>query len=115
MEKPTDVFLFGSLSAERSGTHSPCIPCDLRQPTSLPDLLERLRIQPSRVQLVMVNHRAAPPDQVIQPGDRVALFPREYAIFADWKNLRTASSLASSPEEGLPADRKKGCGKSAEG
>ena len=105
MEKPTDVFLFGSLSAEQSGTRSPCIHCALRQPTPLPDLLERLRIQPGRVQLVMVNHRAAPPDQMIQPGDRVALFPREYAIFADWKNLRTATHPATSPEDGFSANR----------
>ena len=105
MEKPTDVFLFGSLSAEQSGTRSPCIHCALRQPTPLPDLLERLRIQPGRVQLVMVNHRAAPPDQMIEPGDRVALFPREYAIFADWKNLRTATHPATSPEDGFPANR----------
>ena len=112
MEKSTDVFLFGSLNDGRSGTHPPRIQCELRKPTPLPDLLERLRIPPSRVQLVMVNHRAAPPDKVIQPGDRVALFPREYAIFADWKNLRTAASLPSSLQNGLPADRSKACKKS---
>ncbi len=36
----------------------------------------------------MVNHRAVPKDTVIFPGDRVALFPREYAIFVDWKAFR---------------------------
>ena len=115
MGNRTDVFLFGSLNAGGSGTHSPRIQCGLRKPTPLPDLLERLRIQPSRVQLVMINHRAAPPDQVIQPGDRVALFPREYAIFADWKNLRTAASLPSSLQEDLPADRSEASEKSDEG
>ena len=88
METLTEVFLFGSLSTERSGTPSPRIQCGLRQPTPLPDLLDRLQIQPSRVQLVMVNHRAVPLEYLVLPGDRVALFPREYTIFADWKNLR---------------------------
>jgi hypothetical protein len=36
----------------------------------------------------MVNHKAVSPDHLIHPGDRIALFPKEYAIFADWKNFR---------------------------
>ena len=82
----TEVFHFGSLGRERG---EPCSPCELKGPTPLRELLQHLKIQPGRVQLVMVNHRAVRPDHVIQPGDRVALFPREYAIFADWKNLRS--------------------------
>jgi hypothetical protein len=31
----------------------------------------------SKVQLAMVNHRAVPKDSVINPGDRISLFPRE--------------------------------------
>ena len=88
MRDLTEVLLFGSLSGESGGSHGPSIQCNLEQPIPLPDLLGRLQIQPSRVQLVMVNHRGVSPDHVILPGDRVALFPREYAIFADWKNLR---------------------------
>jgi molybdopterin converting factor small subunit len=61
---------------------------NLDEPISLGELIHRLHIQPDQVQLAMVNHRAVSPDHVIQPGDRVSLFPREYAIFADWKNLR---------------------------
>ena len=89
MRNLTEIFLFGSLSGESGGTQSPRIHFDLSQPMILPDLLNRLQIQAGRVQLIMVNHRAVPPDHLILPGDRVALFPREYAIFADWKNLRS--------------------------
>jgi hypothetical protein len=88
MKKLTEVFLFGSLNGESSGIHAIPIQCDIGQPVPLPGLLDRLQIQPHRVQLIMVNHRAVSPDHLIAPGDRVALFPREYAIFADWKNMR---------------------------
>ena len=81
----TEVFYFGSLSRNRGNAHSPC---DLQGPTPLQELLNRLQIPTGQVQLVMVNHRAVSPDHMIQPGDRVALFPKEYPIFADWKNLR---------------------------
>ena len=81
----TEVFYFRSLSRERREAHSPC---DLQGPTPLRELLNRLQIPTGQVQLVMVNHKAVPPGHLIQPGDRVALFPKEFAIFADWKNLR---------------------------
>jgi molybdopterin converting factor small subunit len=88
MKGRTEVFLYGSL---RKGPEelvlSPVLD-NLDEPLSLEKLIHRLQIQPDQVQLAMVNHRAVSPDHVIQPGDRVSLFPREYAIFADWKNLR---------------------------
>jgi hypothetical protein len=40
------------------------------------------------VQLAMVNHRAVHKDSMIKQGDRLALFPREYIVFADWKDFR---------------------------
>lgn len=88
MRNSTEILLFGSLSGEHGQSHAPRTSCHLPQPTPLPELLARLRIPPDRVQLIMVNHRAVPLDRLILPGDRVALFSREYAIFADWKNLR---------------------------
>lgn len=88
MKNLTEVFLFGSLHGKSDGSHPPSIQYNLGQPIPLSDLLGRLQIQPDRVQMIMVNHRAVPPDHLILPGDRVALFPREYAIFADWKNMR---------------------------
>ncbi len=80
----TEVFYFGSLGRERGARSL----CDLQRPIPLREFLSGLQIPPDQVQLVMVNHKAVSPTQVIQPGDRVALFPKEYAIFADWKNLR---------------------------
>jgi len=43
------------------------------------------------VQLVMVNHKAVHTNSTINPGDRIALFPREYPVFADWKDFRSVS------------------------
>ena len=106
MKPVIDVFYFGSLSSDRGNHHCTI---DLAGPTPFREVLEQLRIPPTRVQLIMVNYGAVSSDQVIQPGDRVALFPREYAIFADWKNLRTAASPGSSPEESFPAEGKRGC------
>ena len=107
MKPVIEVFYFGSLSSDRGNHHCTI---DLTGPTPFREVLEQLCIPLARVQLIMVNYRAVSSDQVIQPGDRVALFPREYAIFADWKNLRTADSPVFSSEEGFPADGKKGCG-----
>ena len=60
----------------------------LNAPTPMIDILERFEIPLDRVQLAMVNHRAVSKDSVIHPGDRLSLFPREYMVFADWKDLR---------------------------
>jgi hypothetical protein len=40
------------------------------------------------VQLAMVNHKAVPKNSTIHPGDRLALFPKEYIVFADWHDLK---------------------------
>jgi molybdopterin converting factor small subunit len=88
MKNPIEILLFGSLNGKLGGSEAPHIRFDLGHPIPLSELLDRLQIQPSLVKLVMVNHRAVHPNHSILPGDRVALFPREYAIFADWKNLR---------------------------
>jgi len=50
---------------------------------SVDDLLKKLDISRKYVQLVMINHRPVGMDAVIRSGDRVALFPQEYPIFAD--------------------------------
>jgi sulfur carrier protein ThiS len=86
MKPVTDVFYFGSLSRERGNHHCTI---DLPGPTPVREILDQVQIPPGRVQLIMVNYRAVPSDHVIQPGDRVAFFPREYAIFADWRDLRS--------------------------
>lgn len=88
MKAVTNVYLFGSLSSEGKGNGTHPIPHALQAPILLRELLDCLEIASDRVQLVMVNHRAVSLDHVIHPGDRIALFPKEYAIFADWKNFR---------------------------
>jgi len=87
MAKQTRIFLYGSL---RPDIAQESMREYLQQnPLPLTDLLKRLPVRAERVQLVMVNHKAVPFDYGVCPGDRVALFPREYMIFADWKNSRS--------------------------
>jgi sulfur carrier protein ThiS len=88
MKGKTEVYLYGSLRRGPGESIASPVLDNLDEPISLGELIHRLHIQPDQVQLVMVNHRAISPDHVIQPGDRVSIFPREYAIFADWKNFR---------------------------
>jgi sulfur carrier protein ThiS len=85
----TKIFFYGSLgpsfanvAGERAMEYA------LEDSLPLKDLLDRFSNLTAQVQLVMVNHKAVPPDFIVSPGDRIALFPREYMIFADWKNLR---------------------------
>jgi hypothetical protein len=40
------------------------------------------------VTLAMVNHRSVPKEWVASPGDRMAFFPKDYNIFADWVDHR---------------------------
>jgi sulfur carrier protein ThiS len=88
MKTITEFYLFGSLSNKRQEIRSHPIQCELKVPTPLKELLNSLQIDSDKVQLAMVNHRAVSLDHVIHPGDRIALFSKEYAIFADWKNFR---------------------------
>ncbi len=85
----TKIFFYGSLRLEFAHVAGePEMEYDLEDSLPVKDFLNRFPNLTARVQLVMVNHKAVPPDYLIHPGDRVALFPREYLIFADWKNLR---------------------------
>lgn len=88
MDGTIQVNLFGSLGKERVQYSELPSPLTLDTPTPLADVLERLEIPVNRVQLVMVNHRAVKGNATIHPGDRVALFPREYPIFVDWNSYR---------------------------
>jgi hypothetical protein len=88
MKTVTEIYLFGSLSPEGQGNRSHPIQYELQGAAQLKEFLNALEIASDQVQLAMVNHRAVPLDHLIHPGDRIALFPREYAIFADWKNFR---------------------------
>ncbi|MDM8544701.1 hypothetical protein QUF75_19805 [Desulfococcaceae bacterium HSG7] len=88
MSSTVDVHLFGSLQKCSEESYVPPIQLDLKKPTPLPEVLEDIRIPPALVQLIMVNHRAVRNNAVIHPGDRVALFPKEYMVFVDWRDYR---------------------------
>jgi molybdopterin converting factor small subunit len=88
MKSLTEVCLFGSLRKVLGDLCDLPLRMDLNGPTPLPQVLETLRIPFNKVQVVMVNYRAVAKDSTIHPGDRVSLFPREYPIFADWKDFR---------------------------
>jgi molybdopterin converting factor small subunit len=93
MPEPTKIYFYGSLRAATMNIdRDPVMEYPLNGSLTVRELLNRFPNSEERVQLVMVNHRAVPPDHIIHPGDRVALFPREYLIFADWKNLRFQST-----------------------
>ena len=89
MEPPVRVFAYGSL---RTNLGVPSLrglaKLNLVYPIPLVEVLKGLDIAPDSVQLAMVNHRAVPKTRIIRPGDRIALFPKEYPIFADWVSLR---------------------------
>jgi hypothetical protein len=54
----------------------------------LADVLAALGLAVDQVQLAMVNHKAAAMETAVQAGERIALFSREYRIFADWQTYR---------------------------
>ncbi len=67
------------------------------QPQTIQEVLNKLEISLQRVQLVMVNHRSVGPDHLVTPGDRVAVFPREYPFFPDWFPLRRQYAEQAQP------------------
>jgi hypothetical protein len=82
------VYLFGSLQGGLEDRCEQPIQLDLETPTPLVEVLDLLSIPPDKVQMVMVNHRAVHRGQLICPGDRVSVFPKEYPFFPDWKDFR---------------------------
>ena len=88
MGSTIDVHLFGSLQSHLDKSYDPPIQLTLKKPTPLPEVLRDIKISPDVVQLIMVNHRAVQKNTVIHPGDRIALFPKEYMVFVDWRDFR---------------------------
>ena len=84
------IIAYGSLKNETGPTSGgeEVHPIGHRQP--LCQFLETIGIPSNRIQLAMINHRAAGLDTVVGAGDRVALFPKEYPIFVDWHTFRHA-------------------------
>ena len=88
MKTYTEMVLYGSLKRDMTDVDDDSIRLELEDPTPLIEVLQIHKIPVNTVQLAMVNHRAVSKDSVIHPGDRLSLFPREYMVFADWKDLR---------------------------
>ena len=84
----TTVNLFGSLRKKVGRLDDSPILIDMANPMHIIDVLGLLDIDSDWVQLAMVNFKAVSKETTLRPGDRLALFPREYPIFADWKDLR---------------------------
>ena len=89
MSQTIEIICYGSLREARS---SAALTSDNRFPlseaTPLAAVIDRLDIPHGSIQLAMLNHRAVSGETVIKPGDRLALFPREYPIFMDWNDYR---------------------------
>jgi hypothetical protein len=88
MRAYTELVLFGSLKKEMADVAEDLIQFELVDPMPLPEVLQIHKIPVNRVQLAMVNHSAVPKNSIIRPGDRLALFPKEYVVFADWHDLK---------------------------
>lgn len=84
-----EIFFLGSLGKIVGVAEGHSKYLALKAPQLLLEVLKRLSLEPGQVQMAMVNHRAVPPDHVIRPGNRLALFPKEYPLFADWNHFRS--------------------------
>ena len=91
MPIPVQIKLFGSLSNYNTEISNENVP--LEHPTPFLAILGRLKIPGDKVQMIMVNHRAVKKDSDIFPGDRLAIFPREYPLFLDWNDSTMARDL----------------------
>jgi len=92
MKSNTQLILYGSLRKSVKGYDNAAIEVELSEPSIISDFLKRFDVPVNRVQLIMLNHRAVHIKTVIHPGDRIALFPIEYPIFADWNDIRLKSA-----------------------
>ena len=89
MSKAIEIIRYGSLRETRINTD---LSVDnlfpLSEATPLAKVLDQLTVRGEEIQLVMLNHRAVSDQAIVRPGDRLALFPKEYPIFIDWNDYR---------------------------
>jgi len=95
MKSDIQIHLYGSLRNMGEKHDEFTIRTNLKSEALLVDILKQLKIPLNLVQLVMVNHKAVYMNSTIYPGDRIALFPKEYPVFADWKDFRSVSKTKS--------------------
>ncbi len=58
-----------------AGAHGDCVSLDLPPGATVRDVVEFLKIPGELACLTVVNGRDADPDQVLAPGDELAMFP----------------------------------------
>jgi hypothetical protein len=89
MSEMVEVILYGSLRDNRIISPNPSDNMlAVTEATPLKYVFRRLDIPYDKVQLAMLNHRAVSKDAVVNPGDRLALFPVEYPVYPDWNDYR---------------------------
>ena len=96
MPTATYIHLYGSLSGVMGRKHNQPIEISLEGPAPLSKVLSDNQIPVEKIQLMMLNHRPVLLDEMIQPGDRLALFPVEYPFFVDWYDYRNKSKSEGS-------------------
>ena len=88
MKPLTEIHLFGSLRKTFKNHNGRPVQLELEGSMSIMDILRDLTIDLDAIQLAMINYKAVSKDSAVYPGDRLSLFPKEYPIFADWKDFR---------------------------
>ena len=88
MKFMAEIHVFGSLKKSIEDRNKYPLKIDLQNPVPIIEILKTLKIEPNEVQLTMINHKAISKVSSLHPGDRLSLFPKEYPIFVDWKDLR---------------------------
>jgi len=99
MSDKITIISYGSLKTATGSTLSGQQVRSIGHRQPLAGFLETIGIPRQHIQLAMVNHRAAGLDTMVGAGDRVALFPQEYPIFADWHTFRHSSASDGRPQE----------------
>ena len=88
MPDAVNIHLYGSLPATMGRKQNQPIKVSLDGPVPITNVLSDQQIPAEEIQLIMRNHRPVHPDDTIGPGDRLALFPKEYPFFVDWYDYR---------------------------
>jgi len=98
MAKEVIIRLFGSLSRyDKENPSTIIFPC--RKPLSLTELLLAICAERDKVQVIFANGRPVRHDHLVMPGERISVFPKEYPIFADWKDFRETIFLENEASE----------------
>ena len=88
------IHLFGSLRELGISKNKASFRFELNDPMTPMEVADCLNISKDLIQMVMVNNRAVMVDTLINPGDRIAFFPKEYPLFADWKVFHASAYLS---------------------